>query len=291
MRKLVTLGWGTAAMTRLMAPEWAHDARLVEWVSRYERLSVPPSGAARLLRDALDIDIRDYLSQVSAPVLVVHNVDLPGVPSEPFRWLADAMPHGHLKLIRNAASVPFVIPSDDLLDDIEEFLVGTRSGGRRELAGIVFTDVVGSTAELANSGDVHWRNLLAAHRESVRRSLTRFGGREVNTAGDGFMACFSLPSSALRFANDAIAAAAEIGLGLRAGVHCGEVLVRDDDLVGIAVHVAARVAALAGSGEVLVTDTVRVLVDGSGMRFDPVGEHELKGVPGAWPLFRLESAR
>lgn len=113
----------------------------------------------------------------------------------------------------------------------------------------------------------------------------------MNTAGDGFMACFSLPSSALRFANDAIADAAEIGLGLRAGVHCGEVLVRDDDLVGIAVHVAARVAALAGSGEVLVTDTVRVLVDGSGMRFDPVGEHELKGVPGAWPLFRLEPAR
>jgi class 3 adenylate cyclase len=276
-------------MTRLMAPEWSHDPRLIEWVTRYERQSVPPSGAARLLRDSLEIDIRDYLPQLSAPVLVVHHLDLPGVPSEPFAWLAESVPHGRLKLIHRAASVPFVIPSDDLLDDIEEFLVGTRSGGRRELASIVFTDVVGSTEELAHSGDVHWRNLLAAHRESLRRSLVRFGGREVNTAGDGFVACFPLPSSAIRFAQEAVAEAAEMDLGLRAGVHCGEVLVRDEDLIGIAVHVAARVAALAGSGRVFVTDTVRVLVEGSGIPFAPVGEHELKGVPGAWRLFRLEA--
>lgn len=291
MRTLVTVGWGQAAMIRLMAPEWAADARLIDWVTRYERLAVTPSGATKLLEGALAVDIREYLGSVSAPVLVIHDLDYPGVPSEPFRWLAEALPDGRLRLVHRNAAVPFVIPSDDLVDEIEEFLVGTRSGGRRELGSIVFTDVVGSTAELANYGDVHWNNLLAAHRESVRRSLTRFGGREVNTAGDGFMACFSLPSSALRFANDAVADAAEIGLGLRAGVHSGEVLVRDDDLVGIAVHVAARVAALAGSGEVLVTDTVRVLVDGSGMRFEAVGEHELKGVPGAWPLFRLEPAR
>lgn len=288
---MVTLGWGQAAMTRQMAPEWAEDPRLIDWVTRYERLSATPSGAARLLESAQAVDIRDYLGSVSTPVLVIHDMDYPGVPSEPFRWLADALPEGRLRLVHRNAAVPFVVPSDDLVDDIEEFLIGTRSGGRRELASIVVTDVVGSTEEVAQSGDRHWRNLLAAHRESVRRSLTRFGGREVNTAGDGFVACFALPSSALRFAAQVVAEAADMGLGLRAGVHSGEVLVRDDDLIGIAVHVAARVGALAGAGEVLVTDTVRVLVDGSGMRFEPVGEHELKGVPDARPLFRLEVDR
>ena len=289
MRKLVALGWGQATMARLMAPEWAGDPRLIEWVTRYERLSVPPSGAARLLHDALGLDIRGYLTRIAAPVLVMHNVDLPGTSVDPFRWLADQLPDGRLKLVRMSASAPFVIPSDELLDEIEEFLIGTRSGGRRELASIVFTDVVGSTAELAESGDLHWRNLLAAHRESLRRSLVRFGGREVNTAGDGLVASFALPSSALRFAEEAVTEAAGMGLGLRAGVHSGEVLVRDEEIIGIAVHIAARVAALAGSGEVFATDTVRVLVDGSGVRFEPAGEHELKGVPGGWSLYRLEA--
>jgi class 3 adenylate cyclase len=287
MRKLVALGWGEEAMARVMAPEWAGDARLIEWVTRYERLSVPPSGAARLLEDAMDVDIRGYLPEVAAPVLVIHDVELPGIPTDPFRWLADALPDGRLKLVRRHGSVTFVLPNDDLVDEIEEFLVGTRSGGRRELASVVFTDVVSSTEELVGSGDRQWSDLLAGHRAAIRRSLARFGGREVNTIGDGVLACFTLPSSALRYAQDAVAEAGAMGLGLRAGVHCGEVLVRDEDLVGIAVHVAARVAALAGPGEVFLTDTVRVLVEGSGLRFETTGEHELKGVPGTWSLFRM----
>lgn len=291
LRELIALGWGKEAMARLMAPEWAGDARLIDWLTRYERLSVPPSGAARLLDDAMDVDIRGYLPQIVAPVLVIHDLEVPGVSSEPFEWMAAALPDGRLKLVRRHGPVSFVLPSDELIDEIEEFLVGTRSGGRRELASIVLTDVVGSTEELADSGDRQWSDLLAGHRASVRRSLARFGGREVNTAGDGFIACFALPSSALRFAQDAVVEAREMGLGLRAGVHCGEVLVRDDDLIGIAVHTAARVAALAGSGEVFLTDTVRVLVEGSGLRFEAAGEHPLKGVPGTWSLFRLEGTR
>ncbi|GGI48058.1 class 3 adenylate cyclase [Agromyces flavus] len=287
MRKFITLGWGQTVASRLMAPEWASDPRLIEWVARYERLSVPPSGAVRVFEDALDLDIRAYLPHVDVPVLVIHNVGLPGAPSEPFEWLADELPRGRLRLARTPASVPFMIPSDDAVDDIEEFLVGTRSGGRRELASIVFTDVVGSTTTLAREGDLKWRNQLSSHRESLRRSLARYGGREVNTAGDGFVACFPLPSSGLRFAGEAVRDAAGIGLGLRAGMHCGEVLVDGADLIGIAVHVAARVASHAGAGEVFVTDTVRVLVDGSGLRFESVGSHRLKGVPGAWHLFRM----
>ncbi|WP_166548617.1 adenylate/guanylate cyclase domain-containing protein [Agromyces luteolus] len=289
MRELVTLGWGQAAMARTMAPDWAGDARLLDWLIRYERLSAPPSGAVRVLEDALALDIRGYLAHVAAPVLVIHDEGYPGVPLEPFRWLADTLPEGRLQVVRHADGAPFILPSDDLVDEIEDFLVGTRSGARRELASIVFTDIVGSTEELAGSGDLRWGNLLSAHRESIRRSLSTFGGREVNTAGDGFVAAFALPSSAIRFAQDAIGAADGMGLGLRAGVHCGEVLVRDDDTVGIAVHVAARVSALAGTGEVLVTDTVRVLVEGSGLTFRPAGEHSLKGVPGVWSLFRVEA--
>ncbi|MGR0319115.1 alpha/beta fold hydrolase [Agromyces sp. ZXT2-3] len=289
MRKLVTMGWGQKAMARMMAPEWAGDARLIDWLTRYERLSAPPSGAARVLEDALDLDIRDHLPDVTAPVLVLHDLGYPGLPTEPFRWLADTLSDGRLKLVRQTPGAPFVLPGDETIDEIEEFLIGTRSGGRRELASIVFTDVVGSTEELAGSGDRRWGNLLAAHRDAVRRSITTFGGREVNTAGDGFVASFALPSSALRFAVEAVATAGDLGLGLRAGVHCGEVLVRDEDIVGIAVHVAARVSALAGSGEVLLTDTVRVLVEGSGMEFRSVGEHSLKGVPGHWSLYRIEA--
>ncbi|WP_438856458.1 adenylate/guanylate cyclase domain-containing protein [Agromyces sp. M3QZ16-3] len=287
MRKLVMMGWGQAAMARMMAPDWAGDARLIDWLIRYERVSAPPSGAARVLEDALALDIRGYLAEVEVPVLVIHDRAYPGVPIAPFRWLADTLPDGRLREIRHADGAPFILPSDDLVDEIEEFLVGTRSGARRELASIVFTDIVGSTEELAGSGDLRWGNRLSGHRESVRQSLSRFGGREVNTTGDGFVAAFALPSSAIRFAQDAIAAADAMGLGLRAGVHCGEVLVRDEDMVGIAVHVAARVSALAGSGEVLVTDTVRVLVEGSGLAFETAGAHSLKGVPGVWELFRL----
>ncbi|MFE5671253.1 adenylate/guanylate cyclase domain-containing protein [Agromyces sp. NPDC056523] len=288
MRKLIAMGWGKASMARMTAPEWAGDARLIDWLTRYERLSAPPSGAARVFDDALELDIREYLDRVTAPVLVIHDLDFPGLPPEPFEWMADVLPHGLLKLVHRNTSVPFVIPSDELVDEIEEFLVGTRSGGRRELASIVFTDVVGSTTTLARDGDRHWRNQLSSNRESLRRSLARYGGREVNTAGDGFFACFPLPSSALRFAGEAVRDAAEIGLGLRAGMHCGEVLVDGADLIGIAVHVAARVAAHAGAGEVFLTDTVRILVDGSDLRFEPVGAHRLKGVPGTWRLFRLD---
>lgn len=291
VRAMMELGWGQAAAARMMVPEWADDARLIDWVTRYERLSSTPSGAARMLEDAADLDIRGYLPEVAVPVLVIHDVDYPGVPDEPFRWLAEHLPDGRLKLVHRKVSAPLMLPTDDLVDEIEEFLVGTRSGGTRELVAVVFTDVVGSTAGLAETGDQRWSHLLAAHRESIRRALARFGGREVTTTGDGFMASFGLPSAALRFAADAAAAAGEMGLGLRAGVHCGEVLVRDADLIGIAVHVAARVAALAGPGEVLLTDTVRVLVDGSGLRCAPAGEHGLKGVPGLWPLFRLEAER
>lgn len=287
MRALVSAGWGKGQMARLAGPSWTADSRLFEWWKRYERLSTSPSGASRLLEESVEVDIRAYLPHVHVPVLVVHDVDLKMLPTPAFRWLADQLPDGKLKLIRQYGSMPPGIPGDALADEVEEFLVGTRTGGRREIATLVVTDVVGSTDELTRSGDAAWRNLLMAHRESVRHSLARYSGREVDTAGDGFFASFPLPSLALRFAEEAATEASRLGIGLRVGVHVGEVIVRDADVIGITAHVAARVEAAATPGDVFVTDAVRVLVLGSRMRFEPAGEFSLKGVPGRWPLHRL----
>ena len=165
--------------------------------------------------------------------------------------------------IVTAASLE-LLPSDDLIDEVEEFIVGTRSGGRREVATLVVTDVVGSTDAVARSGDASWRDLLIAHRESVRHSLARFSGREIVTTGDGFFTSFSLPSSALRFAEEVVADASRTrASSSTSGSMPAKSLIRDADVIGIAAHVVARVAAAAGSGEVFVTDTVRVFVAGS----------------------------
>jgi class 3 adenylate cyclase len=290
MRALLSAGWGHGIMIRSVAPESAADSRLLSWWMRFEAQSATPRGAARLLEATGRIDIRKYIPRIRVPVLVLHDSNFHVLPTEAFRWLADQLPDGRLKLVQRDASEWSLLPSDDLIDEIEEFLVGTRSGGRREVATLVVTDVVGSTDAVARSGDANWRDLLIAHRESVRQSLARFSGREVVTTGDGFFTSFSLPSSALRFAVEVVADASELGLKLHVGIHAGEVVIRDADVIGIAAHVVARVAAAAGAGEVLVTDTVRVLVAGSQMRFESAGDHTLKGVPGVWPLHRLVAA-
>lgn len=287
MRAAMIAGWGNGVMVRAVSPESAADSRLLSWWMRYEAQSSSPRGAARLLESTSRIDVRKYLPLIHVPVLVLHDANYDVLPTEAFKWLADQLPEGRLKLVQRDGSAWSLLPSDDLIDEVEEFLVGTRSGGRREVATLVVTDVAGSTDAVARSGDASWRDLLIAHREAVRLSLARFSGREIVTTGDGFFASFSLPSSALRFAEEVVADASELGLALHVGIHASEVIIRDSDVIGIAAHVVARVAAAAGSGEILVTETVRGLVDGSHVRFQPVGDHALKGVPGTWPLFRL----
>lgn len=290
MRAFLTAGWGKGVIPRGTAPESVADSRVLSWWMRLETQSASPRGAARLLEAAERIDIRPYLPRVRVPVLVLHDSNFRTLPTEAFQWLADQLPDGRLKLVQRDGSDWSLLPSDDLIDEVEEFLVGTRSGGRREVATLVVTDVVGSTDAVARSGDASWRDLLIAHRESVRHSLARFSGREIVTTGDGFFTSFSLPSSALRFAEEVVADASELGLELHVGIHAGEVVIRDADVIGIAAHVVARVAAAAGSGEVFVTDTVRVLVAGSHVRFQSAGHYTLKGVPGTWSLFRLVAA-
>jgi class 3 adenylate cyclase len=208
------------------------------------------------------------------------------------RWLADRLPEATLKVIGGTARQGPGPPLEDIFEEVEEFLVGTRgTQANRQVMSLLFTDVVGSTATAARTGDAPWMHLLSAHRDSVRRAFVRFGGTEINTAGDGFLASFALPSSALRCAMQIVAESKEMGFEIRAGVHTGEVsFLPPNDLVGIAVHIAARVASLAGPSEILMTDTVRTLVAGTGIEVEPLGERTLKGVPGRWLICRLAFA-
>jgi class 3 adenylate cyclase len=187
--------------------------------------------------------------------------------------------------------LPFVGDSDAIVGEIEEFLTGFREAHQPErlLATVVFTDIVGSTERVAAVGDRRWRELLDRHREVVRRVLARYRGREVDTTGDGVLATFDGPGRAIRAAEALRESVRDLGLTIRAGVHTGEIELAGEEIRGIAVHIGARVAALAGPGEVLVSSTVKDLVAGSDIGFDDVGIHSLKGVPGEWRLFRVTS--
>jgi class 3 adenylate cyclase len=187
----------------------------------------------------------------------------------------------------SAAASGWTDDADAVLDEIEEFLTGVRHGPEpdRVLTTVLFTDIVGSTRRAAALGDRRWKELLALHDHRVRAELTRFRGREVQTTGDGFLATFDGPARAVRFAHGIAQSVRPLGLEIRAGCHTGEVELVGDDVRGIAVHIAARIAALAGPGDVFVSSNVKDLVAGSGLLFEDRGEHDLKGVPGSWRIF------
>ena len=207
------------------------------------------------------------------------------------RYLAETIPNARLVELPGIDHVTFVGDSDALVDEIEEFLTGARSAPDtdRVLATVLFTDIVGSTERAAAIGDRRWREMLETHHRTVRRELERFRGNEIDTAGDGFMASFDGPARAIRCARAIENATKAVGLDVRAGVHTGECERLGDKLSGIAVHIAARVAASARAGEVVVSQTVKDLVAGSGIEFDDRGVHELKGVPDAWRLFAVRT--
>lgn len=284
-------GWGQALLAQMVAPEIASSPRQLAWWCRYESMSATPSAAARLLQMNADLDLRPFLVHIQVPVLLIHDEAWPLASTEAVRWLADRLPTAELKLVRSTYQLVNPMSFEAVSDEIEEFLEGTRVGGgtAREVATLLVTDVVGSTATAVADGDVEWKHLLSTHRAGVRRSLARFGGSEIDTAGDGFLASFPLPSSALACAAEVTEHARAEGVGVRAGLHTGEVLLQAAGIVGIAVHVAARVAAAAGPSEVLFTETVKSLVMGSRIESEPAGTHTLKGVPGQWRLYRLVS--
>ena len=280
--------WGTGSLVRRFVPSAAADPSFRDWWGRFERLSMSPGAALEAMRMNLEIDVRDILPSVRVPTLVIHH-EGHIYPREVSLYLADQIPDA--RYVQLPGSDHFAWREEDgVTQEIEEFLTGVRHEPEtdRVLATLLFTDIVGSTERAADLGDRQWRDLLAHHHSLVRRELTRFRGREVDTAGDAFFATFDGPARAIRCACAIRDAVASLGITIRAGLHTGECEVMDDKVSGIAVHIGARVMGQAGPGEVLVSSTVKDLVAGSGLRFIDRGVHALKGVPGEWRLFAVE---
>ena len=262
------------------------DPRLAAWWGRFERLIAKQEDYRELAEILFEIDVRPVLPAIQAPTLVLHRAGDQVMSIEHGRYLARTIPNAKFVEL-TGDHILFLGDVDAVADETEEFLTGVRRVPEtdRVLATVLFTDIVGSTERAAVLGDRSWRELLERHHASVRRELERFRGVEVDTAGDGFMASFDGPARAIRCAQAIHEGIAGLDLNLRAGVHTGECERIGGKLSGIAVHIAARVAATAGPGEVLVSQTVKDLVAGSGIEFDDRGVHELKGVPDAWRLF------
>ena len=239
------------------------------------------------------IDVRSILPTIRVPTLVLQRAE--DVYRDPGHatYLATHIPGAKLVELSGIDHLPYVGDSDSVLDEVEEFLTGVRPPPEhdRVLATVVFTDIVGSTERASRLGDRAWKDLLERHHAVVRQELRRFRGTEVDTAGDGFFATFDGPARGVKCAQAIIEAVRPLGIEIRAGVHTGEVETIDGKVGGIAVNVGARIASIADRSEALVSSTVKELVAGSGLVFEDRGEHELKGVPDRWHLYRVVSGQ
>ena len=265
------------------------DADFERWWARLLRGGTSRAGAIALTDLYREIDIRSILSSIDVPTLVLHRADDRVVMAPQGGYLAEEIPAARYVELDGVDHLAWVGDQDSLLDEVEEFLVGSRRAHEpeRALATVLFTDIVGSTERAAELGDRGWRDLLERHDAAVRRQLSVHRGREVKTTGDGFLATFDGPARAIRCAQAIGEAVGETGLEVRAGIHTGEVELVGKDVAGMAVNIGARIGDLAGSGEVLVSSTVRELVVGSGLEFAERGAHNLKGAPGEWRLFAV----
>jgi len=276
-------------MLGIIAPSVARDDAFRAWWDMAGNRAASPSMAVAMIKTIRQADVRDTLPRITAPTLILHRADSDFTPVAHGRYLAEHIAGSRIVELPGEDNLYWVGNTGPMLDEIEEFITGMRGGSDAErlLTTIVFTDIVGSTERAALLGDDRWRDLLDNHDTIVRHELQRFGGREVNTAGDGFVATFSSPSAALACSDEIVDAVHVLGIEVRVGIHAGEVEVRGNDVAGMAVHIGARVAAQAGPSEVLVSSTVRDIVTGSRHRFADRGEPELKGVPGQWRLCAL----
>lgn len=282
----VDQGFDSLAM---LAPSVAEDPAFRSWFDRAGNLGATPAVARAGWAALLRTDVRHFLPQIGVPTLIIQRASIRALGVGHGRYLAEHVPGAKYVELSGADTLYWVGDSGPMLDEIEEFLTGVRggSGAERVLATVLFTDIVGSTDRAAQLGDRRWRDLLDRHDQTVRTQIERFRGREVKTVGDGFVATFDSPGRAIECALAIKGALAALDVGMRAGIHTGEIEVRGDDVAGMAVHIGARVSALAGAGEVLVSSTVKDLVVGSTVDFEERGEHELKGVPGMWRLFAV----
>lgn len=286
LEETIRAEWGGPLFLDMLMPSRSGDADFARWWAAYLRRSSSPGAAAAYLRMNGQLDVRDVLPAIHVPTLVLHSVGDRICPIEGARYLTSRIAGARLVELPGGDHQPWVSDTEQVVDEIEEFVTGGRRGAPPEsvLATLLFTDVVGSTETAAELGDRRWKALLESHHAIVRAQLDRFGGVEVNTTGDGFLARFDGPARAVRCALAIGDALREMGLSIRAGVHTTEVELAGRDLRGIGVHVAARIMSLGGPGEVIVSRVVRDLAVGSGLTFVERGRHVLKGVPGEWEL-------
>jgi len=281
--------WGTGQTFASFTPSQGDNAALLEWWATTERASASPGAVEALMRMNFQIDVRHVLPAISVPTLVMHRKGDPVQPLEDGRYLARHIPGAKYVELEGTDHGPAQGNSAAILDEMEEFLTGMRRGTdvERVLSTVLFTDIVNATGSAVTLGDARWRDLLEMHNTAMREELARHRSREIDTAGDGFLAAFDGPARAIRTAAAMRDRAKRIGLEVRAGLHTGECEVIGEKLAGIAVHIGARVAALAGPGEILVSQTVKDLVAGSGVTFADRGTHALKGVPDEWRIYAV----
>ena len=270
--------WGSGRSLSAWAPSRQNDRTLQQWWGRFERLGASPAAAMAVMRMATETDVGDIVSSIRVPTLVIHSKDDTLIPIECGRFLARNIPGARLIELPGQDHLFFL--HEQIGDCIEEFLTGSVSvaESHRVLATVLFTDIVGSTPLAERMGDRRWRDLLSAHHTSVRRELARYRGSEVKSLGDGFLATFDGPARAVRCDCAIVEVVRPLEIEIRCGLHTGEIEMAGRDVEGIAVHIASRVSALAGAGEILVSRTVKDLVAGSGLHFEERGRHSLKGL-------------
>jgi class 3 adenylate cyclase len=284
--------WGTGEAARIGAPSLAVDEAFIAWRGRFERLAMSPGQFQPVYPLTYEVDLRWVLPTLRVPTLVLHRADNRYVVVGNGRYLAEHIEGAKYVELEGADHFYHSGDTEAMLGPVEEFLTGRRVAPEPErvLATVLFTDIVGATATAERLGDSSWRALLERHHALVRRELAHFGGREIDTAGDGFLASFEGPARGVRCAMAIRDGMRALDLEIKAGLHTGECEWSGDKLAGIAVHIGARVAGLAEAGEVLVSRTVKDLVAGSGLNFADRGVHELKGVSESWQLYRAEGS-
>jgi pimeloyl-ACP methyl ester carboxylesterase len=285
-------GWGGPVGLDARAPSKHGDPRFRDNWARLLRMGASPGAALALTRMNGEIDVRPLLSSVRVPTLVLHRRGDRVLPLASGRFLAEHIPGAVLVELPGDDHLPWIGDTEAVVGEIEEFLTGVRRAAApdRMLATVLFTDIVGSTSRASELGDSAWTDLLQAHHGRVRDQFQRFGGRELRTTGDGFFALFDGPARAVRCALALPPALQALDIQIRAGVHTGEVELAGEEIQGLAIHIGARIAAVAEAGEVLVSRTVKDLVVGSGLSFTEAGTYQFKGVPEPWQLFRAATS-
>lgn len=281
--------WGGPIGLNDRAPSVANDDRFRRWWARYLRMSASPATAVALTQSNEEIDVRHILPSIRVPTLIIHAKGDRAVKFEQGQHLAEQIPGAKFVSLPTEDHLPFVGCPELISDEVEEFLTGirTRSDMDRVVCTVMFTDIIGSTKLVSRLGDQRWRDLLEAHHMAVRRELSVFRGREIDTAGDGFYASFDGPARAVHCARAIKDSVRKLGLSVRIGLHTGECEVKGEKLSGIAIHYGAKIAAKADADQIVVSQTVKDLVAGSGIKFQDYGDHSLKGIPDEWHLYAV----